>query len=106
MPDVSTLPGWPETRILHLYVPKAPPRPPGSSSSAHPQSKTILTGILRAASGTASGAATVDAVEARVGLSPSEEKSSPKRRRKMQSLNPELQAATAAGAAVLATDEK
>ena len=53
----------------------------------------------------ASDAATVDAVEA-VGLSPSEEKSSPKRRRKMQSLNPELQAATAAGAAVLATDEK
>jgi len=87
MPDVSTLPGWPETRILHLYVPKAPPRPPGSSSSAHPQSKTILTGILRAASGTASGAATVDAVEA-VGLSPSEEKSSPKRRRAMSIAQP------------------
>jgi hypothetical protein len=100
----------PAEPFISVCVPKAPPRPPATEGAApkphspvrlHPT--TILTGILEVAHRVGQRDEALAAV-ASVSISPSKLKAAPKRKRPLPSLNPQLQAAAAAGSAALAAE--
>ena len=98
----------PSESCLFVSVPKAPPRPPAAEGAPqrspvrlHPTS--ILTGILEVARRAGQQDEALAAVTS-VSISPSKIKAAPKRKRSLPSLNPDLQAAAAAGSAALAAE--
>ena len=104
VPDLSQVPGWPERRLMQIRVPKAPPPPPGASHSPvrfHPTN--IMQCVLEVAQRGDNEAEALAAVTA-VSLSPSKAKEQTKRKRPLPMLNPELQGAAAAGAAILGAE--